>query len=349
MTLPNPNFLNIDEEGRAFIGESEILDSSDLQQIFDHFHFDEKRTLKTLLDGEEYIVEAFDAPIVIKRVMLSLDGKTLSGLSQWGQKLPLDPSLFFTDSFDRFYGVFQGSRGEVFFVLHPKAQEQLFDLLDEFDDETLTLSGKTHPVQSFYQAQNEISHPAYWENVYQTEEKPGWDLGAHAAILSDMLPRLKLPKSRVLVLGSGWGHDAAHFASQGHVVTAVDFSKDAIEGAKQKYKDLNIEWLQADVFKLPESFRGAFDIVFEHTCFCAIEPRRRAELIQVWNSCLAPQGKLFGIFFSMLKREGPPYGSTEWEIRKLLTKNFQFVFWSRWRGSIHPRLGRELFVYAQKR
>jgi SAM-dependent methyltransferase len=340
-------FLTINENGQVFTNEQIIQDAETLSQIFDQLFLDESFTLKTILAGQEYIVEAFDAPIVIKNITLS-SGRKILGKTQWGTSLEINPSLLFTDAFDRFYGSFQGNLGDLFFILSPQAQENLFQLCDAFDDDSITLNGETFEVPPFYKSHSTVSDPDHWENIYQTEAKPGWDLGSPASILKDMLPRLRLPKSKILVLGSGLGHDAAFFASQGHVVTAVDFSSKAMETAKKNYPHFSIDWVKHDVFTLPDSFHGAFDIVFEHTCFCAIEPRRRSEMIRLWKSYLAPEGKIFAIFFSMFKREGPPYGSTEWEIRQHLLKNFQFIFWSRWRDSIGPRLGRELFVYAQK-
>ena len=348
MNSAEKSFLSINEEGQVFIDEQLVQDSETLSEIFGQLYHDESFALKTLVRGRDYIVEAFDAPIIINKIAPSSDRKIL-GKTQWGAWLEIDPSLLFTDAFDRFYGSFQGNLGSVFFVLSSSAQEALFQLCDEFSDDSITLNGEIFEVPPFYKSNKEISKPDHWENIYQTEAKPGWDLGGPASILKEMLPRLKLPKSRVLVLGSGLGHDAAYFASQGHVVTAVDFSSKALDAAKKNYPTLNIEWANHDLFTLPDSFRGAFDLVFEHTCFCAIEPRRRSEMIRIWNSCLAPEGKVFALFFSMLKREGPPYGATEWEVRQYLLKTFQFIFWSRWRGSISPRRGRELFVYAQKK
>jgi SAM-dependent methyltransferase len=165
-----------------------------------------------------------------------------------------------------------------------------------------------------------------------------------------MLPRLKLPPSRVLVLGCGSGNDAAHFAKHGHFVTAVDISPEAIQRGKTKYgEEKNLRFIQEDIFRLPTEMYGQFDLIFEHTCFCAIDPRRRNELISLWKKFLTPQGHLLAIFFTMEKRGSPPFGGSEWELRERLKKSFQFVFWGRWRQSVERRLGKELLVYAQKK
>jgi hypothetical protein len=51
----------------------------------------------------------------------------------------------------------------------------------------------------------------------------------------------------------------------------------------------------------------------------------------------------------MYKKQGPPYGGSEWELRQRLKDSFQFVFWGRWQKSLPKRQGKELFVYAQKK
>ena len=150
-------------------------------------------------------------------------------------------------------------------------------------------------------------------------------------------------------MGCGEGHDAAYFAQAGHVVTAVDFSKEAIERGKKKYGEVEgLTFYQEDVFKLPQEWNHTFDLVVEHTCFCAVPPDQRDEFVRTWRRMLHEEGQLMGLFFSMEKRAGPPYGATEWELRKRLQPYFQFLFWGRWRKSLPQRQGRELFILAKK-
>lgn len=337
-------FITVNEDGKIFLGDGPITDPAILSQFYDHLQLNEKHTLTTALDNQDYIVEVFDAPIVAERIFKNT-GELWELESTTGFQFSFSLDDLFVDAFDRFYGI----TGKTFFVLSKQAQSEFFDIVDSFDDDTFSVNGKQYQLGPFYDALPEISRSPYWSQVYVESEKPGWDLNGPAEALKDMLPRLKLPKSRVLVLGSGYGHDAAHFAQNGHVVTAVDFSREAVDGAKLRYAHLtNIRWHQGDLFAPPAEFFRSFDLIFEHTCFCAVEPDRRAEMVKIWQQCLSPGGHLMAVFFTMFKREGPPYGVTEWELRKRLEKKFQFIFWGRWRKSIAPRLGRELFVYAQK-
>ena len=76
---------------------------------------------------------------------------------------------------------------------------------------------------------------------------------------------------------------------------------------------------------------------------------RRNELVQVWSKCLAEKGFLMGVFFATYKQDGPPFGASEWELRERTKKLYQYLFWGRWRQSAPKALGKELFVYAQRR
>ena len=64
---------------------------------------------------------------------------------------------------------------------------------------------------------------------------------------------------------------------------------------------------------------------------------------------LIDRGHLLGIFFANSRRVGPPYGGSEWEVRKRLSKyGIKPLYWTRAKNSIERRLGKELLVYAEK-
>ena len=175
--------------------------------------------------------------------------------------------------------------------------------------------------------------------------------GAHPA-LTKMAAAIKVQRSRILVLGCGRGHDAAWFARAGHIVTAVDYSEDAISEAKHLYGDVaDLTFAREDALALPTKYTEAFDIVFDHTLYCAIDPARRGDLVKSWRKALTENGHLLGIFFCNEKQKGPPYGGSEWELRSRLNKQFRTLFWQRLKDSPKEnlsRLGSELFIYSQK-
>lgn len=343
-TLPQ-RFLQIDEEGFPVLNELRVQDPELGAEVLSQLHFADNGAFVSQCGGVAVIVEAFDEPYVASQI--SLDSE------QWSINLPYDLKYTFSleslslDEWDRFHGK---TDSEIPFVMSRKAQATFFNLLEEFDDESISFNGETYEIPSYFPLKKEITQGDFWDQVYHDEGNPGWNLGQPAEALKDMLPRLKLPKSRVLVLGCGEGHDAALFAQAGHVVTGVDFSKEGLQRAQQQYGDLpGLSFVHEDIFKLDPRFHRAFDIVFEHTCYCAIPPERRRDLVKTWKQCLHEQGQLMGVFFTMYKKQGPPYGGSEWELRERLKSSFQFVFWGRWQKSIPSRQGKELFVLAQRK
>jgi SAM-dependent methyltransferase len=343
MSLPD-KYIAIDEEGFPLFGDVRVTDAKVGAEILKNIKFAENGAFQTTLQETDYFVEAFDEPYVAAQVSKAPSGWTIS--LPYSLEVSFDPHSLSLDEWDRFHGF---TSSGVPFVLSRKAQAEFFNLVNEFDDESITIDHEVIELPGWLEPQTEVRNEKYWSHIYQTEE-PRWELNDAAPALKDMLPRLKLPKSRVLVLGCGSGNDAAYFAEQGHFVTAVDISPEALARAQKKYGHLsNIKWLQEDIFKLNQSHDQSYDLVFEHTCYCAIDPSKRNELVKNWKRLLAPGGYLLGVFFTMEKKKGPPFGGSEWEIRERLKKSFQFVFWGRWHQSIERRNGKELLIYAQKK
>lgn len=338
-------FIQIDEEGYAQMGELRLQDPAVGREVLQEMSFAKNGALVSRCGGVPVIVEAFDEPYVAAQV--SLKDKQFSLLLPYNLSFDFDLNTLCLDEWDRFHG---RARNGIPFVMSRKAQAGFFNLLDDYDDETISFDGKIYRVPDYFSEQKDLSEATFWTQIYHQEGNPGWNLGAPAPALKDMLPRLKLPKSRVLVLGCGEGHDAAFFAQSGHVVTGVDFSEEAIARAQKNYGALpGLQFVQADVFHLDRSYQGSFDMVFEHTCYCAVDPHRRNDLVKVWKQALHDQGQLLGVFFTMDKRQGPPFGGSEWELRQRLKDSFQFLFWGRWQQSLPGRQGKELFVFAQKK
>lgn len=337
-------FVTIDEEGYCVFGELRVQDPYIGKEILSNLSYASNGAIMSLTQGTPVLIESFDEPLIAQQVFFENN--------QWKILCPYDSWFNFNleylclDEWDRFHGY---TENEIPFVLSRKAQSEFFNLLEEFDDDSITFNGKTYQIPSYFAENTHIQDAKFWTDIYHNEKNPRWNLGEAAPALKDMLPRLKIPKSRILVLGCGEGHDAAFFAKDGHIVTAVDFSEEAISRAKKNYSQFpNLTFVQHDIFNLPESYNKSFDYLFEHTCFCSIDPLKRNELIKIWKKVLAENGHLIGVFFTMEKRKGPPYGGSEWELRERLKKHFQFIFWGRWRQSTPSRQGKELFVFAKK-
>ncbi|MBW6414894.1 SAM-dependent methyltransferase [Candidatus Methylacidiphilum fumarolicum] len=164
---------------------------------------------------------------------------------------------------------------------------------------------------------------SYWESKYQSGQA-GWDRGAPSPALVEVLQRFPTPK-RVLVPGCGTGHDVHYLASLKIEAVGIDFAPSAIETARKKAQSPLENYLLADIFSLPQQFHESFDLIWEHTCFCAIPPIKRPHYVQSMYSMLRPDGLFLGIFFldTESSTEPPPYCFTLNEIDRHFDPYFQ--------------------------
>ena len=150
-----------------------------------------------------------------------------------------------------------------------------------------------------------------WENCYQTGQI-FWDKGTPSPslqLLAEKHPGLF--KGRVLVPGCGLGHDARWLAAHGCEVTAVDIAPTAIAKARELDPAHRVNFQEADLFDLPHELRGAFDIVWEHTCLSAMAPELRERYALGIKSALKSAGIVAAVFYINPDLDpgetGPPY------------------------------------------
>jgi SAM-dependent methyltransferase len=191
---------------------------------------------------------------------------------------------------------------------------------------------------------------AFWQSRYQEHRTP-WDLGTVAPPFVDLLAKPPFPMvpGYMAVLGAGYGHDAAFFGQHGFQVSGFDIVPEAVQAATKRYGQW-ARFVHADLFSLAPEYNGQFDYVLEHTCFCAIPPDRRPEYLAVVKRLLKPGGYFIGLIWAMVDREdGPPYPSTEAEIRTLFDVAFQQHLCVVPSHSVPLRQGQELLCLFQLR
>ena len=333
-------FLQIDGEGQFHFQGLVIKDEQIIGELFSSLHYDDLGRLKVCHQGIEAFVEAYDFPLMVHGVDIEKQELVLGGGFRESFKLE-DLRL---DEWDRFCGL--SLRGLAFLFLR-KAQNQFFQCLYSFDDTSISVTkNKKITIQNWMSSQSQVHKPSFWKEIYEKKELPPWDLEEPSLALKHFWPKLKMTKSRILVSGCGRGHDASFLASLGHHVTALDFNEEALKEAKKLYSSPHLLWEREDIFKYKK--KESFDVIFDHTLFCAIDPSQRDELIKKYKTLLDERGLLVAVFFVKIKEGGPPYGASEWEIHKRLEKTFRPLHWVRFRQSKERRLGSELFVTALK-
>lgn len=147
-----------------------------------------------------------------------------------------------------------------------------------------------------------------WNQRY-VQGSTGWDLKAPAVALTQLLGTLDRGPLRVFVPGAGYGHDAIAWAEAGFTVLAADFAPLAVEGIRDRAEKAHVALtaLESDIFALPSELDTSFDIVWEQTCLCAIDPARRGEYVQTMHRLLKPKGTLYALLWNHQRQGGPPY------------------------------------------
>ncbi len=352
----NNKYIQIDEDGYFLSQGIRYDDRGSGAHMLQNLRYDNRILFTSAPQNPDaVVVEAFSEPYVVSHVELDTNQPNIL-LLQLPYEVEFqfelnknDPAKnLYVDEWDRFHGFVNN----VPFVFSRNAQNDFFNLLDEYDDDSFQLNGHTFTTQPWRVSATEVESSAFWTQLYtdwkDDSTKPGWEMGEAAAPLRDVTAQIKLNRCRVAVLGCGSGHDAAFLAQQGHIVTAFDISSEAIARARANYGHLaNLQFVQADAFKLAETHAKQFDVVFEHTFFCAINPSLRKQAVQLYKRLLAEGGYLLGVFFILNPSPMPPFGLTEWELREYLKGSFSSLYWTRWKKSVPKRVGRELVVYAQ--
>ena len=116
-----------------------------------------------------------------------------------------------------------------------------------------------------------------WNERYAQGDTP-WEKGAAAPPLEEISARLGdevWGEGPVLVPGCGFGHDARWIARKNVIVEGLDVSELALQGAREQSEGDNPSFELGDFF---EAEAGEYSAIFEHTCFCAISPFKRARV-----------------------------------------------------------------------
>ncbi|MCS6916712.1 MAG: methyltransferase [Chitinophagales bacterium] len=188
---------------------------------------------------------------------------------------------------------------------------------------------------------------AYWQERWQ-QGATGWDIGQVAPPLQQFFDQLPQSSLRILVPGAGSGYEAQYLWDKGfRQLVVLDIAPAAIEAFRQRMPQFPESQIVCGNFF---DHRGEYDLIVEHTFFCALHPSLRSAYAEQMFNLLAPGGLLAGLLFDdpMTDQPGPPFGGRRDEYLQLFSPRFQILTLERTEHSIAPRLGRELFVLLKK-
>jgi SAM-dependent methyltransferase len=111
---------------------------------------------------------------------------------------------------------------------------------------------------------------------------------------------------QALVIGSGFGDDAEQLAAWGFKTTGFDVSKTAIEWAKKRFPQTQVEYVVADLFDPPASWSKRFDFALEIFTVQSFPEELHAKTIEAIAQFVAPNGLLLVI--ARGRADGEPEG-----------------------------------------
>ena len=197
-----------------------------------------------------------------------------------------------------------------------------------------------------------------WDQRYRQGDTP-WDKGrASPALIAWLEDNQGRMTGSVLVPGCGRGHDVRAIASAEPTSfpVGIDISKTAIEECRQNKVLENERYEKENLFSLPKTLLGTCDWLWEHTCFCAIDPKERPAYVSAVAAGLKPDGFLLGIFYLNPQRtdtraaNGPPHGTTIQELESLFLADGVFSIMETFtpRDCYPEREGREQLLLLRR-
>lgn len=170
------------------------------------------------------------------------------------------------------------------------------------------------------------SPTAWFESLYDAagrgEAEVPWDRGTAHPLLSEWFaqhPDEAVGDGRTAIVpGMGPGHDSELLASLGFRTSAFDVAPTAVDQVRSAHPDSSVDYRVADLFELPEEWRGHFDLVVESMTVQSMPRDVRAKATASVRSLVAPDGVLLvigGVHPADVElAEGPPWRLTRQEI-----------------------------------
>jgi methyl halide transferase len=105
-------------------------------------------------------------------------------------------------------------------------------------------------------------------------------------------------------------------------------------------------------FQLCDFLRGeppqAFDWIFEHTLFCAIDPSERGLYVEAVLRWIKPGGQYLAVNYLIPDKDGPPFGTTRDELWRRFSPHFDLL--REWVPRSYPnRTGLELMLWWRRK
>ena len=168
---------------------------------------------------------------------------------------------------------------------------------------------------------NDPGRGAFFETVYDQAE------GDPAGIpWADLRPKDRLidwlaanpGKGRSAIdVACGLGDNAEAISDAGYTTAAFDGSAKAIDWARQRFPRSRVDYQVANLLKLPQTWRGRFDLVDECYTIQSVPPPLHEAMTRAIASLVRPGGTL--LVYTRVRPEGSPADGPPWPLTPMET------------------------------
>lgn len=192
-----------------------------------------------------------------------------------------------------------------------------------------------------------------WEEHWQNADTP-WDLGGSPPALTEALRSGLLPTpagSRALVPGCGSGWDVFTLAEAGFNTTGLEIAPTAAAKVNAAIEERGLPNARCDVADFFSWEPEPFDLMWDYTFCCAIDPEQRPAWAKQVAAIIRPGGILAALLFPQqrITPEGAPHPLPPEEIEALLRPNFEKLHLAPPKASGPGREGNELLSLWRRR
>jgi hypothetical protein len=188
-------------------------------------------------------------------------------------------------------------------------------------------------------------HPDFWCKRFGEGVTP-WDAGRVPEAFAAFIAAQAQPLN-TLIPGCGSAWEAAHLATAGWPVTALDFSPAAVTRAREVLGNAPVDLLCADFFTFSPA--QPYTLIYERAFLCALPRKLWADWGRRVAELLPPGGLLAGYFFLCDQAKGPPFGILPAQLDDLLATDFACLLDVPVTDSIPVFAGRERWQVWQRR
>jgi|TARA_B100001750_G_scaffold233214_1_gene233162 SAM-dependent methyltransferase len=128
----------------------------------------------------------------------------------------------------------------------------------------------------------------HWDQYYKKDNVP-----AFPSSFAEYVANKLINQQTILEVGCGNGRDAIFLASQGHLVTGLDRSGEAIELCKKLYSDDSLKFFFGTITDIAKINKKKYDLIYSRFVIHAMSLNEEIKTLNMSHKLLSKDGQLF--------------------------------------------------------